>query len=74
MVRHQGPLSTGDLVSYLIGAINNNHLEAKDDRLIRLFQDEEKHLRSALGTENGGKWGDVASHCRAHTGLTGLKF
>lgn len=52
MVRHQGPLSVGDLVFYLVGAINNNHLEAKDDRLIRLFQDEKKHLRSALGREN----------------------
>lgn len=66
MVRHQGPLSVEDLVSYLVGTINNNHLEAKDDRLIRLFQDEKKHLRSALGTKTS-KWGDVASCFRAHT-------
>lgn len=55
-VRHQGSLSTRDFISYLFRAIDNN-LKTKDDRLIRLFQNAEKHLRSPLGTENRGKWG-----------------
>lgn len=45
---HINTLSIGNLTSYVVGAVNNNKLEAKNDGLIRLFQEGKEALSDYL--------------------------